>query len=205
MKRFGLLLLVLSALACKKSTDVVAGSVVTGSAATGSGNDNVTSSAATGSVTVPSGVPGSGAPGSGAIGSGAPGNGANGSGSAAAFDDKLELPKQPMRPKDEQFRVDAATDALRTALTGAKTATDSTALCKLFDPLGTAMTKLQQVSAPKGVEAQRFSSQRDALSQLFDGASNFCDNPANVGVNTLQALMGDVRKQFVTLIGLGAK
>jgi hypothetical protein len=205
MKRFGLLLLVLSALACKKSTDVVAGSVITGSAATGSGSDNVTGSSSTGSPTGPSGVPGSGPSGSGAIGFGAIGSGANGSGSAAAFDDKLELPKQPMRPKDEQSRVDAATDALRTALNGTKTARDSVALCKLFDPLGTAMTKLQQVSAPKGVEAQRFSSQRDSLSQLFDGASNFCDNPANIGVDTLQALMGDVRKQFVTLVGLGAK
>ena len=48
-----------------------------------------------------------------------------------------------------------------------------------------------------------FSKQRDALIQLFDGASNFCDNPANIGVDTLRALMDDVRKQFVALVGLG--
>jgi hypothetical protein len=125
--------------------------------------------------------------------------------SAPPFDDKLELPKQPTRPKDEQERVDAAADALRTALTGTKTAVDSAAVCKLFDPLGNAMNKLQQVSAPKGVDAQMFSSQRDALIQLFDGASNFCDKPADVGVDTLQALMGDVRKHFIALVGLGAK
>ena len=182
MKRLALLVLVVvSVLGCKKSTDAGGGSAVMGSAATGSGSGS-------------------------AIGSAGSAAGSAGSaGSATAFDDKLELPKQPARPKDEQARVDAAADVLRTALSGAKTATDSAALCKLFDPLGNAMTKLQQVSAPKGVEAQVFSSQRDALIQLFDGASNFCDNPKNVGVDTLQALMGDVRKQFVALVGLGAK
>lgn len=189
MKCVVLLLLVLSALACKKPTDLGAGIVAAGSAASGSGSSSLTGAPAMGSVSV----------------SGAAGSGATGSGGASAFDDKLELPKQPMRSKDEQSRVDAATDALRTALVGTKTAMDSTALCKLFDPLGTSMTKLQQVSAPPGVEARRFASQRDALSQLFDGASNFCDNPATVGVDTLQALMGDVRKTFVALIGLGAK
>lgn len=141
--------------------------------------------------------------GSAATGSAATGS-ATGS-TAAPFDDKLELPKQPKRAKDEQARVDAAADALRTALTGTKTATDSAAVCKLFDPLGNAMNKLQQVSAPKGVDAQMFSSQRDALIQLFDGASNFCDKPADVGVDTLQALMNDVRKHFIALVGLGAK
>lgn len=206
MKRLGLLLLVVSVLGCKKSTD--AGSA--GSAATGSGS-NITGAVATGSGTgsatvgTSGGATGSSATGSGEPGSGATGSGATGSGSAAAFDDKLELPKQPTRVKDEQARVDAAADALRIALIGAKTATDSAALCKLFDPLGTAMTKLQQVSAPTGVASQVFSSQRDALIQLFDGASNFCDNPANVGVDTLQALMGDVRKQFIALVVLGAK
>src|SRR3569623_3128091 len=139
-----------------------------------------------------------------------PGRGSGGStgsaGSAGAtFDDKLELPQQPLRPSDEQARIDAAAAALRTALTGTKTAGDSAAVCKLFDPLGNAMTKLQQVSAPKGVDAQMFASERDALIQLFDGASNFCDTPANVGIDSLQALMGDVRKHFIALVGLGAK
>jgi len=189
MKLIGLLLLVMSVLACKKSADGDAGSVVTGSATTGSSSANFTGSAATRPAT----------------GSAKDTSGTTGSGSAAAFDDKLELPKQPTRAKDEQSRVDAAADALRAALTGVKKSTDSAAACKLFDPLGTVMMKLQQISAPKGVDAQLFSSQRDALSQLFDGASNFCDNPATVGVDTLQALMGDVRKQFVALIGLGAK
>ncbi len=204
MKRLGLLLLVVSVLGCKKSTDAGAGSA--GSTTTGSGSDNIASSAATGSGTgSATGGTSGGATGSSATGSGAFGSGATGSGTAAAFDDKLELPKQPTRVKDEQARVDAAADALRTALTSAKTATDSAALCKLFDPLGTTVAKLQQVTAPKGVKSQVFSSQRDALIQLFDGASNFCDNPATVGVDTLQALMGDVRKQFVALVVLGAK
>ncbi len=198
MKRLGLILFVVAVIGCKKSTSI-GGSAVTGSAATGSGSE------ARGSNATGSNATGSNATGSNATGSGAIGNGATGSGSAAAFSDKLELPKQPKRAKDEQARVDAAADALRTALTGAKSATDSAALCKLFDPLGSAVTKLQQVSAPNGVDAQAFSSQRDALTQLFDGASNFCDNPATVGVDTLQALMGDVRKQFVALVGLGAK
>ena len=138
-------------------------------------------------------------------GSAATGSAGSATVTAPPFDDKLELPKQPTRPKDEQERVDAAADALRTALTGTKTAADSAAVCKLFDPLGNAMNKLQQVSAPKGVDAQMFSSQRDALIQLFDGASNFCDKPADVGVDTLQALMNDVRKHFIALVGLGAK
>jgi hypothetical protein len=141
--------------------------------------------------------------GSAATGTTASAGSAGGGGST--FDDKLELPKQPARANDEQARVDAAADALRTALTGTKTAADSATICKLFDPLGNAMNKLQQVSAPKGVDAQMFSSQRDALIQLFDGASNFCDKPADVGVDTLQALMGDVRKHFIALVGLGAK
>ena len=143
--------------------------------------------------------------GSASSGSSAVGSAGNAGGAAAPFDDTLELPKQPARAKDEQARVDAAADALRAALTATKTATNSAALCKLFDPLSKAMLPLDQVSAPKGVDAQVFSAQRDALIQLFDGASNFCDNPANVGVDTLQGLMGDVRKQFIALVGLGAK
>ncbi|HEY6033740.1 MAG TPA: hypothetical protein VIV58_05755 [Kofleriaceae bacterium] len=194
MKRLALLVLVVIAIAgCKKSTDAGGGSATTGSSAVGSATAGSAAGTAAGSAAAGSAV-------------GSAGSAAGSAGSAAApFDDKLELPKQPTRPKDEQARVDAAADALRTALTGAKTAADSAALCKLFDPLGSAMNKLQQVSAPKGVDGQVFSAQRDAVIQLFDGASNFCDNPANVGVDTLQGLMGDVRKQFIALVGLGAK
>jgi hypothetical protein len=188
MKRLALLLVVVSVLGCKKSTDAGGGS------ATGSAIGSAATGSATGSATVTNGSAGS-----------ATGSAGSATVSAPPFDDKLELPKQPTRPKDEQARVDAAADALRTALTGTKTAADSAALCKLFDPLGNAMNKLQQVSAPKGVDAQVFASQRDALIQLFDGASNFCDKPADVGVDTLQALMSDIRKHFIALVGLGAK
>lgn len=195
MKRLALVVVVvISVLGCKKSTDAGGGSAAAGGSAVGSAATGSAMGSATGSAGSATGSAGS-----------AVGSAGSAAGSASAFDDKLELPKQPTRPKDEQARVDAAADALRTALTGAKTATDSAALCKLFDPLGKAMLPLNQVSAPKGIDAQKFSAQRDALIQLFDGASNFCDNPANVGVDTLQALMGDVRKNFIALVGLGAK
>jgi hypothetical protein len=95
---------------------------------------------------------------------------------AAEFDDKLAMPKLPKRDKDEQARIDGAADALRTALTHAKTAKDSAELCKAFDPLNKAMTQLQQISAPKGIDQQTFSSERSSLLQLFDGASGWCDS-----------------------------
>lgn len=131
-----------------------------------------------------------------------PGSGGKSAGTAGEstaeldFDAKLDLPKQPIRDKEPQARVDGAADALRTALAQATAANDSTELCKTFEPLNKAMTNLLRVSAPNGVDSQVFSSQRSAVLQLFDGASSWCDSPQNVGVDTLQGLMSDIRTQF---------
>jgi len=59
------------------------------------------------------------------------------------------------------------------------------------------------VTAPAGIE-QDFSSQRDALLQSFDESGTYCDNPSNVGLDTLRDVMSEIRKQFVTLVGMGA-
>src|SRR5690348_236114 len=96
------------------------------------------------------GVVGSGSGSAASSGSAAP--------AATAFDDTLVLPTQPERAKDDQARVNGAAQALRTALTEAKTASDSATLCKAFGPLKDAMKQLQLVSAPAGNE-QDFSSQ----------------------------------------------
>jgi hypothetical protein len=193
MKHFALAFLI-AVMGCKKSNDAggagSAGSSVTGSATGSAGSATGSAGSATGSA--------GSAAGSGSAGSGS-------AAQAAPFDDKLTMPNQPKRSKDEQARVDGAADALRTALTAAKTAKDSAELCKAFDPLGKAMNNLQKVSAPKGVDQQAFSSDRDGLLQLFDGASNWCDTPANVGLDTLRDVMSKIRTRFVDFVGRGAK
>lgn len=191
MKHFALALLFV-AVGCKKANDAGGvGAAGSGSAAATASGPGSAAGSAPGSAT-------GSAPGS-AAGS-APGSAAP----SAAFDDKLAMPSQPARGKDEQARVDGAADALRTALTQARTAATSAELCKAFEPLNKAMTKLQQISAPKGIDQQAFSSERSSLLQLFDGASNWCDSPANVGLDTLQEVMSDIRTRFVALVGRGA-
>ncbi|MDB4959826.1 MAG: hypothetical protein JWO36_7395 [Myxococcales bacterium] len=187
MKHFALACLV-AVLGCKKANDA-GGAGAAGSSSAGSA---ITTGSAAGSATASA----AGSASASAAGSAAP---------AAELDDKLTMPKLPKRDKDEQARIDGGVDALRTALTQANAAKDSAELCKAFPPLLTAMSKLQMISAPKGVDQQMFSSQRDALLQLFDGADAWCDKPANIGLDTLQHLMSDIRSQFVAFVSRGAQ
>lgn len=129
------------------------------------------------------------------------------SGSAAAFDDKLDMPKQPSRSPADQQRVSTAEKALRTALTAAKTATTGKALCGVFTPLNKGMADLAEVKAPKGSDAQ-FADARDSLMQQFDAAGNYCSSPgqdpADAPVDMLLMLIDKVRARFVELVHIGA-
>ena len=178
MKNFTFALLVAVA-ACRKPDAVGgAGTAGSGSAAPSVGSGSATPSAGSGS--------------------------AAGSDSDAPFDDTVTVPKQPKRSAHQQAVVDGAVRALRTALTIAKTGKDTVTVCKAFSPLNKAMTRLLDVSAPPGVDAMMFSSQRSAVLQIFDGSEAWCQHPEDVGVDTLQSLMSDLRSQFLILIALGA-
>jgi hypothetical protein len=132
------------------------------------------------------------------------GSAAPAAGSDASFDDSLTIPTQPARSPREQAAIDDAIRALRAALHGAKSATDAAVLCKVFPPLGEAMTHLMQVTAPSNVDAMMFSRVRDAILQRFDGTESWCRDPETVGVDTLQDVLSAVRTQFLDFIHLGA-
>ena len=118
--------------------------------------------------------------------------------------DPLAVPAQPARDAHAQAVVDDAIAALRTALEAAKTARDSATLCKVFPPLGAAMSHLMQVTSPPNADAMTFAAGRDAVLQIFDGTDLWCRTPADVGVDTLQSALASLRTQFLDFIHFGA-
>lgn len=178
-----------AALGCKKSSSGSTTETVIGSG-TGSGS-------ATGPETTGGTMNGS-AGNTGSAGSAAEAGSAGSVGSAVAanFDDKLVLDKQPKRSKAEQDRVDAATAALQSALTAAKNATESEALCKELEPLRKKLEQLQNVPGP--------AEQRDTLLQDLDAVDLYCGDPSNAPLDVLRDTLDGMRTHYIEFVSAGA-
>jgi hypothetical protein len=178
-------------LGCKKANDAGSGTAASGSVGTGSATTG-SSGSSQGSSTGSTG-----------------GAGGSMTGSAAAsddFTDKLDLPKQPDRTREEQAYVDNAANALRALLTKAKTAKDATEFCKTFTSLGKQVADLNKLKAPAGVDPQAFADQRDKMmNKVTASHPGYCDEPASASLDQLRDVVSDIRDDFIALVGMGAK
>jgi hypothetical protein len=199
MNYFALLFVIVAGYGCKKPNNTPAAAAGSGSSTIVSSTGSATAGSSTASNSAGSAVGGGSSTGSAVTESAASGS--------AAFDDKLDMPKQPQRSAADQQRVATAEKALRTALTAAKTASTGKALCAIFTPLNKAMADLVSVKAPKATDA-KFADARDSLMQQFDAAGNYCSSPgqdpADAPADMLLMLLDKVRSRFIELVQIGA-